>query len=92
MACNRCHMHWSSPCPNCDFEVEEEYDMTQFKDCSVCNRTDVTEDENDKVADVLNAMDIDEFEMVVEAMGISQTWESDIVCNDCLYYYTGKRV
>lgn len=20
--CNRCHMYWSSPCPNCDYEPD----------------------------------------------------------------------
>lgn len=59
-----------------------------MKSCSVCKRTDVSHSENDKVADALNQMDTDEFEMVIEAMGISDCWEDSIVCQECFDYYS----
>ena len=83
MPCLDCHKFWSTPCPMC----VEEYDM-KYKRCSICERPDVTHEENDTVADALNQLDMEEFEMVAEAMGISSTWESAIVCQECFDYYT----
>lgn len=81
MACLHCCKHWSTPCPMCDGGDEF------MADCSVCNRKDVSEHEHDRVADQLNQLDIEEFEMVIEAMGISDCWESSVICQDCFNYY-----
>jgi len=58
-----------------------------MKACELCNRKDVIHEEQDKVADTLNALTIEEFERVMTDMGVADHWESAFVCMDCVDYY-----
>lgn len=65
-----------------DYEREME-----TKACGVCNREDVSEAEIDEVDEYLGLVPFSEFESIIEAMGVSDQWETVVICKDCLDYY-----
>ena len=54
--------------------------------CDVCKK-ETPPDEARRVASQMDRLDIDHFEMVVDAMGIAAKWESAYVCSKCYDYY-----
>ena len=56
--------------------------------CSVCGNPKVTKKEKSEVIAKLNNMPIEDFELFVADAGISENWQSAIVCEECYLYYT----
>lgn len=57
-----------------------------MKTCSVCNNF-MGQEEADRVWEKLNNLSIEEFERFCNDAGISENWESAIVCTNCFEYY-----
>ncbi len=58
----------------------------ELKECDVCKNF-IPEIEAKNVSIKMNLMDIEEFVKVIEAMGLSDRWETAVICNLCFEYY-----
>lgn len=57
-----------------------------MKKCDVCGRPVKKKEEMD-VNKGLDSLDIEEFEIIINAMGLSHKWETAVVCKECWDYY-----